>query len=120
MRLLPVLALLVIFMFSAPGRCDESDEDAWIFGTWQLTYDPDAAETDWLEFLPDGEVYNITPDGDRTPGLYLVTGDEVKAVFTLNEKDVIMFFHTDAKRDVLRIVTSNTGVASVYRKVGSP
>ena len=119
MKFLSVFWLLIVFMSAASqaDAGDATDDPAWIVGKWQLAYDPDDAATDWLEFMPEGDVFNITPDGGRTPGFYLVSGNEVKAVFTLNEKDVIMIFHSDAKRDALRIVTSLSGQASVYRKV---
>ena len=57
------------------------------------------------------------PDGQRVPGMYIVTPQGVKAVFTHQGRDVIATFFFDAHAGVLKIVTSRTGQASLYRKL---
>ena len=110
--LLPWLMLVTVSVPIAWG----SDE-AWVIGKWELVYDPDNSEKDWLEFLPNGDVYNIWPDGTKISGIYVVTAKGVKAVFTYNGKDLITTFHVDEQYRHLKIVTSPSGTESVYRKM---
>ncbi len=95
-------------------------DEAWVVGRWELVYDPDGAQKDWLEFLPNGDVYSIGQDGTRYAGFYIVTADGVKAAFSRDGKDVIAVFRADEQRRSLKIVTSPGGEASVYRKVEEP
>lgn len=99
------------------GAAHAGDAD-WLLGRWALTYDPQGAETDYLEFLPDGDAYSEWADGTRVPGIYVVTGQGVKAVFTVEERDLIATFHADAERKRLKIVTDASGEESVYERVG--
>lgn len=107
--------LLAVGLFAGTAQ---AEDEAWVYGKWELIYDPDGAEKDWLEFLPNGDVYNIAPDGKKVQGFYQVTSKDVKAVFTENDRDVLATFHFDAQRRLLKIVTSETGEESVYRKIG--
>ena len=91
-------------------------DDTWLLGKWELTYDPDGAKKDYLEFLADGDAYSTGPLG-KQGGFYVVSADSVKAVFTYKDKDIIMTFHFNEARDELRIVTSHTGRESIYKRV---
>jgi hypothetical protein len=91
-------------------------DEAWLIGKWKLIYDPDEVKTDWLEFLPGGDVYNIWNDGTRVPGIYIIGQESVKAVFTYNDKDLIATFHYDKEKQLLKIVTSASGKESIYQK----
>lgn len=95
----------------------QAGEDDWVIGRWELSHDPDGAQKDWLEFTAEGDVYSISPDGERTAGIYIVAPDSVKTVFTYNGQDVIATFHFDRNRGLLTIVTSESGEASIYSKV---
>lgn len=107
-----ILAMATVY---AADRQSES----WIYGKWQLQYDPDGAQTDWLEFFPNGDATSIGPNG-RIDGIYIVDGDRVKAVFSWKGKDFIMHFRADRENGLLRIVTSRSGKPSIYRKIDKP
>lgn len=94
--------------------------EAWVYGRWELVQDPDGSRRDWLEFLPNGDVFNIWQDGTRVTGFYVVTSYDVKAVFTIDGKDLLTTFFFNDAHDELRIVTSETGRESVYRKLPAP
>lgn len=91
-------------------------DEAWIYGMWQLNYDPDASKPDYLEFLSNGDVFNIGHDGTRISGMYVVSDDRVTAVFSKDRKDVITTFFFDEQHTELRIVTSKTGKETLYRR----
>ncbi len=91
-------------------------EETWIVGKWELYFDPDNVEKDWLEFAANGDAKSIGPLGELD-GFYVVAGKDVKAVFTYKGKDIIATFHVNEQRDELRIVTSHTGQESIYRKM---
>lgn len=113
---LALLTLLALAAWMGAAHADRAADDDWVLGRWELVYDPDGSERDWLEFLPGGDAFSIWPDGRRVPGIYVVTAEGVKAVFTLEGRDIITTFHADPERRELRIVTSPTGVESVYRR----
>lgn len=94
-----------------------AEEGAWAVGRWELAYDPEGRKADALEFTAEGDVYNHWSDGTRVSGIYIVTAEGVKTVFTRKGKDVIATFHTDPSRSQLRIVTSRSGKETVYEKV---
>ena len=110
------LWLVVAVLSLVPGLVSAASE-GWVIGKWELVYDPDGARKDWLEFAANGDAVNIWPDGERVPGMYIVTPQGVKAVFTHQGRDVIATFFFDAHAGVLKIVTSRTGQASLYRKL---
>ncbi len=114
-RLLAGAALAIVMTFGALEAAVGGDEQ-WILGTWELVYDPEGRATDWLEFLPSGDVRNTWADGTEVWGIYVVTQEGVKAVLSYEGTDVIFTFHADEQRNSLRIVTSNTGIESVYQK----
>lgn len=91
-------------------------DDVWLLGKWELTYDPDGAKKDYLEFLDNGDAFSTGPLGKQN-GFYVVSDDSVKAVFTYKDKDIIMTFHFNEARDELRIVTSHTGRESIYKRI---
>jgi hypothetical protein len=94
-----------------------ADDDQWVIGKWELSYDPDGAKTDWLIFKPNGDVISRGQDGTEYTGMYIVTPEGVKTVFTHEGQDVIATFHADERRQALKIVTSRSGKESIYKKV---
>ena len=114
-----VAAAMVLFCLAAVSPAMAAEDEAWLYGKWELSYDPDGAKTDYLEFLPNGDAWSIGPKG-KVPGFYIVDGDTVKAVFTWKAKDLITIFHADRQNKLLKIVTSRSGKESIYKKVIKP
>jgi hypothetical protein len=110
------LLLLCGILASPPPVALANEPSDWPIGRWELVHDPEGRPGDALEFLPDGEAISIWPDGTRVPGIYVVTPRGIKAVFSLDGRDIITIFHSDPDRRQLRIVTSTTGRESVYEK----
>jgi hypothetical protein len=108
-----MIFLLFFILVALPVQAIDAD---WIVGKWELTYDPDGAEKDWMDFLPDGDVYSTGPNG-KVEGIYVVAPDSVKAVFTYEGSDIIMTFFFNEEKTQLRIVTSRTGKESIYTKI---
>ncbi len=108
--------LLVIWLNQIIANDTHHPEDEWLVGKWVLTYDPDGDKKDFIEFMADGDAIS-TGELGRVEGLYLVNSESVKAVFTYKEKDFIMTFFYNPKKDELRIVTSHTGRESIYKKI---
>lgn len=114
-----ILTGFVLLCVSTGFSAQAADDEAWLYGKWKLSYDPDGAKTDYLEFLPNGDAWSIGPNG-KVSGIYIVDGDIVKAVFTWKDKDFIMTFHGDKQNNVLKIVTSRSGRESIYKKMVKP
>jgi hypothetical protein len=93
-----------------------AENDDWILGKWQLIYDPDGSPADYLHFHVNGDVVS-TGQAGTVKGIYLVSSDRVKAVLTVDEKDLILTFFFNEERNQLRIVTSDTGRESIYQKI---
>lgn len=94
-------------------------DDHWIEGKWQQSYDPAGSAQDYLEFLPNGDVYNIAANGQRIGGMYVLGDDRVTTVFSQHGKDVIATFFFDAQHQELRIVTGRSGKETLYRKTSA-
>jgi hypothetical protein len=91
--------------------------EAWVYGKWELVYDPDGAAQDWLEFFPNGDVTNLGKQNKKIEGIYVVSADQVTAVFSQSGKDVITVFFFDEDHRALRIITSRSGKESIYKKI---
>lgn len=112
------LALLLLLCQAMPGKSFAAEDNSWLVGRWQLHYDPDGSDTDYLVFKANGDFFNIDPQGHEVHGFYMVVPGAVRAVLTTKEgKDLLLtFFYNKAKTE-LRIVTSDSGIESVYIKV---
>ena len=110
-------AVIIVCALLASASAVNAEDESWVIGRWELVYDPHGGEKDALEFLPNGEAFSIWPDGTRIPGIYIVTAEGVKAVFTHQGKDLIATFHADKARELLMIVTSSSGQESIYKKL---
>ena len=108
--------LLVVFLAFSFAPALQASEAAWVLGKWEMTFDPDGGEKDFLEFHANGDAFSSGPLGEFE-GFYVVAGDNVKAVFTYREQDFIMTFRTNRTHDELRIVTSHTGRETIYKKM---
>jgi len=106
----------IVLLMSFAIAVKAADGEEWVYGKWELTYDPDGAAKDYLEFLPNGDAWSTGPNG-KAEGMYIVDGDSVKAVFTWKGKDFIMTFFRDTQTNALKIVTSHTGRESIYQKM---
>ena len=115
----PLQTLSLILALCFPFTLLAAEDEAWLFGKWELTYDPDGAKKDYLEFLPNGDAWSTGPNG-KAEGMYIVDGDSVKAVFTWKGKDFIMTFNRDPQNNALKIVTSHSGKESIYQKMKNP
>ena len=116
-KLIRVSIALLSLCASYPAL--SAEDESWVFGKWELSYDPDGAKKDWIEFLPNGDAWSIGANG-KIQGMYIVDGDTVKAVFTWKGKDFIMTFHGDRQNKLLKIVTSRSGKESIYKKMDKP
>ena len=107
---------VVFFLLAFPMAGAAAEDESWVVGRWQQAYDPEDTEIDYLEFRENGDVVSISSIGEYS-GFYIVTPGVVKAVLEVGKKDLILtFFHNEAKNR-LRIVTSDTGIETVYEKV---
>lgn len=89
----------------------------WLVGKWELSYDPDGNQKDWLEFAKNGKVFSISPTGRRVPGEYVVTDTEINTTFTLNGNVIpITYKFTPDKRKLL-LYSKRSGSTSEYRKI---
>jgi hypothetical protein len=111
-----IAVLVLLLLLPAFGKAVKAAEEDWVVGTWRQLYDPHDEEIDYLEFLANGDVISRSSIGEYR-GFYIVAPGVVKAVLSVGSKDLILtFFHNEAKNQ-LRIVTSETGIETVYEKV---
>jgi len=111
------LLTLYIMISSTLVSGAEPVAEAWVYGKWELVYDPDGAAQDWLEFFPNGDVTNLGKQNKKIEGIYVVSADQVTAVFSQSGKDVITVFFFDEDHRALRIITSRSGKESIYKKI---
>lgn len=109
--------LLIMAIWLTLPTVQAEEDDAWLIGRWALSYDPDGATTDYLIFRANGDLISISEHGEYH-GFYLVVPGAVKGVLTKDGQDLLLTFFYNEARTELRIVTSDSGIESVYSKVG--
>ena len=112
---LKVIVAILLLLQSAIVMADDYDYD-WVVGKWALVYDPDGGKTDYLEFLANGDVISSGPAGSYE-GFYIASFGMIKAVLNIHDKDLILTFHHNQANTELRIITSDSGRASIYEKL---
>ena len=90
---------------------------AWLLGRWELKFDPDGSEKDFLEFNTGGQVISISPTGRQMTGIYVLKEEGVKTSFVLPNGKMIsaIMIPSDNKRE-LRMKNSPTGQFTIYAK----
>ncbi len=58
----------------------------WLHGTWELAYDPDNGEKDWLIFSKTGMFKVKDSGGIQVSGPYILNADKVKLIFRVKER----------------------------------
>jgi hypothetical protein len=107
------LLLLSTFITALPTLAVDHQ---WLLGKWELSYDPEGNEKDWVEFSEGAEVISITPDGRRIPGIYRVNDSEINISFSYKGLTIpIRYTYTPAKNQLL-LFSEKTGNTSIYKK----
>jgi len=108
-------ALLVALSLAVP--LSMAGTPSWLLGRWELKFDPDGSEKDFLEFNTGGQVINISPTGRQMTGIYVLKEEGVKTSFVLPNGKMISatMIPSDNKRE-LRMKNSPTGKFTVYEK----
>jgi hypothetical protein len=109
-----LLVALILLLSMLPAQ---AAEHAWLVGRWELTHAPDGDPKDWVEFTADGHTVSISPTGRRTPGAYVVTEREVRAVYIFQGREVPITYTIDPGRTKLLLHSPRTRTTSVYDKV---
>lgn len=109
--LIPRRALVAGLMFLAlatVGACG-SDSDpagqAWLHGTWVLTFNPDRDSRDDLVFRDNGGVEVHTEDNRVVNGIYRIRDDQL--VLLLEIKDQVVDVNFDIAPDKSRLTYKN-------------
>lgn len=111
------LLLITLCIGSWLASSQAADEDVqWLIGKWQLVYDPDGASTDYLVFKENGDLISISEHGEFH-GFYMVVPGAIRGVLSNNGKDLLLTFFYNSDKTQLRIVTSASGIESIYEKV---
>ena len=111
-----VAALLFAASFVVPVW---AADQAWLYGKWEMSFDPDGNEKDWLQFDADGKVTSISSSGNGPTGSYVVSGNQVQMTFTLKTKSVSMALTVSPDKKKLLNFSKRTGNTSEYTKVSS-
>lgn len=110
-----ICRLSVFVLLSAPLIfAAESD---WLVGKWELSYDPDGNEKDWIEFTRQGQAFSISPSGRRVPGEYVVTDSEVRITYIFKGKSISITLKYTSEKKKLLFYSTKTGNTSVYEKI---
>ena len=109
---------LLIVLLSACGNDVESPQDKnWLIGKWELHYDPDGDDKDWLEFMKDGSVTNLSQDGREISGEYEVSGNIIELIYSYNGKKIPMKLSINTDRNKLLYYSKNTKNTSEYMRI---
>ena len=116
-RVMKGVLLAIVITLCAMGVAASDAGNGWLVGKWEMTFDPDGSEKDWMEFSADGSAYSIAADGRRVPGKYSLSGQSVNIVYTFNGKDIPITLTYNADKTKLLAHSQRTGNTSEYQKV---
>lgn len=108
-----LLLVLVVALAAAPAR---AEDNGWLLGRWELVRSPDGDKKDWLEFVADGRMTTITPDGRRLGGQYAVTGSEVQLNYKIGSQSILITLTYGPDKARLYARSARTGYTAVYEK----
>ncbi len=111
------ILVATLLLLATHGGIAYGADNSWLVGTWELTYDPDGSEKDWVEFTADGKSYSISPKGRRLPGEYSLSGQTISNVFTYNGKTIPQEFTVSSDKKKLLFYSKKTGSTSEYEKL---
>lgn len=111
-----IAVVVVVWALWSPVPLLSADV-TWLVGKWELSYDPDGNQKDWLEFTKNREVFSISPNGRRVPGEFVVTDSEISITYTLNGKAIPMTLKFTPDKQKLLAYSKRTGKTSEYSKV---
>ncbi len=107
--------LSLLFLWHAPALL--AADSSWLVGKWELAYDPDDGDKDWVEFTADGKAVSISSTGRQVPGQYVLTEDEVDATFRYNGQTIPMTFTYGPDRQKLLLYSEHTRHTAEYKKM---
>ena len=77
MKKLAVSFLIVTILLPCISFAQSNNQNAWLFGKWELYYDPDGSPKDYLYFNENGTFVSKFPDHSDIEGTYIVTKEKV-------------------------------------------
>jgi hypothetical protein len=112
--------VLAVLLFTAISSSPVfADDQSWLVGKWEMSYDPDGNAKDWLQFSADGKVTSISSSGAGPVGSYVVIGNQVQMTFTVKTRAVSMTLNMSPDRKKLLNFSKRTGNTAEYTKVRS-
>lgn len=95
-----MLYFALILFVSGCSASDDAEQLGWLYGTWQLSHNPDNDDEDDLLFKSDGQLLILTQHG-QIQGEYALNGDALRMLFSVNAKPVITKFKVSPNKDKL-------------------
>jgi len=92
-------------------------DQSWLVGKWEMSFDPDGNEKDWLQFSADGKVVSISGGANGPVGTYVVSGDQVQITFQLKTRSVSMTLAISPDKKKLLNFSKRTGNTAEYTRV---
>jgi len=89
----------------------------WLYGKWELSYDPDKSPKDYIVFAEGGQLTSMAPGQADTQGTYTVTKERVIVMIPMGERVFSTFFTFDENKEHLYLKSPKTGNTAIYTKV---
>ncbi len=109
------VALLSSTVLLACGSDTGDGENQWLFGRWELAYNPANDDEDVLWFREDGSVVIETVNGREIPGRYWVRGQRLDLQLMLSNRPLEVSFTISPDHE--RLIYEQTGA---YYEHASP
>ena len=107
----------IVMMACLLGPAAVAADQGWLVGKWEMSFDPDGNEKDWLQFSADGKVVSISASGNGPAGTYVVSGNEVQMTFQLKSRSVSMTLTISPDKKKLLNHSKRTGKTAEYTRV---
>ena len=100
-----IVVMLIAGMTAACFGGPNPDQEKWLHGSWELTFNPEHDDSDVLIFKDDGTVMVRTADGRNISGKYAVFDKELAVTLVMNNKIIDVKFQISP--DQSRLIYEN-------------
>lgn len=104
-RVSVVILFSSILIIAACSSSQDPTKAEWLFGTWELSYNPENDDSDLLEFSDDGTVTIKTQHDELVHGKYIIAGDTLKLTLKTPRKIIDVDFEISGDKSRLNYHT---------------
>jgi len=111
------LLFICLTIYGTYSNTASAQSNAWILGTWELSFDPDGDSKDSMVFNKNYSFVSLGGNGQKFNGSYEINNGRVKVTLNHQGQPFMSFFlGFEKNKDTLYYYSEDTKKTSVYKK----